>query len=358
MVRAEGANVQGNLSWSFAKFYCLISLFASGTVCGGKSGQSMKNEFTIFFAIPFDSLTRDTYEAVRSELTEYYKKNGYSLTTIVGNERVGPSKRYWEVISFKAQNEDLHRQFIKDIKRSHVVVADLTNNNPNVHLELGIALAMNKNILRVTGRHVGEIGFDIRNMDAAEYKNEEGLVSIIKEYLDVFFKIKRLGYDVEMKELYQRMLPIKLPGTKGEVKRGITWITTSPMAVFRDGGIQLKAKFLDGINELPWLGIIFRMSEIDRSGYLLRFYKNGDIELVLHPSLGIIERKQCSPDDMTKAFELVVDIQNDEIEVKLNKKSFAFDSRLDLQDVGGVYLATFESQAEFECTETINRDTI
>ena len=33
----------------------------------------MKNEFTIFFAIPFDSLTRDTYEKLTEKLRAYYK---------------------------------------------------------------------------------------------------------------------------------------------------------------------------------------------------------------------------------------------------------------------------------------------
>lgn len=32
----------------------------------------MKNEFAIFFAIPFDSLTRATYEVLKARLTEHY----------------------------------------------------------------------------------------------------------------------------------------------------------------------------------------------------------------------------------------------------------------------------------------------
>lgn len=220
----------------------------------------MKNEFTIFFAIPFDSLTRDTYEKLTEKLRDHYKaqRQPYSLTTIIGDKRVSPSKEYSEVSSFKAQNEDLHIQFVKDIKKSHVVIADLTNGNPNVHFELGIALATNKNILRVTGRQVHEIGFDIRNLAASEYVNADELLSIITKYLDVFFKIKRLGYERDLAELYREWPQINLPGTAEEVDktRGQIWRSVNPIAVFRDGGIRLRAKFLYTLNESSWLGIV------------------------------------------------------------------------------------------------------
>ena len=57
------------------------------------------------------------------------------------------------------------------------MIADLTNNNPNVHVELGIALMQNKNILRVTGRSLSEVGFDIRQLELRPYGDEETLLS-------------------------------------------------------------------------------------------------------------------------------------------------------------------------------------
>ncbi len=323
----------------------------------------MKNEFTIFFAIPFDSLTRDTYEKITARLREYYRNqsNRYMLITIIGDKRVGSSKEYSEVTSFKAQNEDLHTQFVKDIKKSHVVVADLTNGNPNVHFELGIALATNKNVLRVTGRQVDEMGFDIRNLVASEYRDAEELFLIITKYLDVFFKIKSLGFERDLAELYRKLPPINLPGTPGEVDktRGQIWQTVNPIAIFRDGGIKLRGQFLYTLkNRTAWLGVIFRMSEVDKSGYLLRFCQNGQIELAAHPGPGVIEKKKCAADEMAKVLDIHINIQNDEIEAKINNIELYFDARLDLQAIGGVYLASFEAQAFFESTETINRDTI
>ncbi len=112
----------------------------------------MKRAYKIFFAIPFDTLTRCVYEEMSVQLQDIFKQKEVELTTVIGNKQIGPSQNYLDVLSFKAQNRDLHDQFLGDIETSDVVVADLTNNNPNVHVELGVALTFNKNILRVTGR--------------------------------------------------------------------------------------------------------------------------------------------------------------------------------------------------------------
>ena len=122
----------------------------------------MKPSHKIFFAIPFDSATKQLYERVAEGLRQRYK----TLTTIIGTEEIGPSPSYSSIATFKAQNRELTEQFFKRIRDADVVVADLTHNNPNVHVELGIALFENKNILRVTGRSVTELGFDIRNLEA------------------------------------------------------------------------------------------------------------------------------------------------------------------------------------------------
>jgi len=134
---------------------------------------------------------------------------------VTGNKFVGTSEIYSKITSFKRQNEDLHKQFLTDIIKAHVVIADLTNANPNVHFELGMALAMNKNILRVTGRSVESLSFDTRNLETCAYKDFNDLFEKIKIYLDVFFQIKDLHYDKEYGDLLREQgdVVINLPGT-------------------------------------------------------------------------------------------------------------------------------------------------
>ncbi len=315
----------------------------------------MKNKFTIFFAIPFDSLTRTAYETLQEKLRKHYELAGKSLMLITGNKVIGPSEIYSKIISFKRQNEDLHKQFMEDITKAHVVVADLTNANSNVHFELGMALAMNKNILRVTGRSLESLSFDTRNLDTREYKDFDDLFEKIKSYLDVFFLIKDLRYGEEHGDLYREHGVFKLPGTPQEIQRGQFWLTTGPLAVFRDGAIQLRAKFMDAQHDNAGLGVVFRRSAIG-VGYFLKFCKGGHVQLVSFPEHKMIQDRLTS-EDFERTFHALIDLQNDEMEVKVNDTPLTF-SNLELQQVGGVYLASFESQAEFEKTQTLNRDTI
>jgi hypothetical protein len=126
-----------------------------------------KRSHRIFFAIAFDSATKQLYERVAKGLRQRYK----ALSTIIGTEEVGASPSYSSIATFKAQNRELTDQFVSQIRDADVAVADLTHNNPNVHVELGIALFQNKNILRVVGRSLTELGFDIRNLEVRRYSS-------------------------------------------------------------------------------------------------------------------------------------------------------------------------------------------
>jgi nucleoside 2-deoxyribosyltransferase len=149
----------------------------------------------IFFAIPFDSATMKMYEEIAAKV-----KKKYDLTTITGTKEVGPSSLYSDIASFKAQNTEMISQMRREIERADIVIADMTNNNPNVHFELGIALYLNKNILKVTGRSLTELGFDVRGLEAVAYKTEKDLYKKIIKYIDLFLQIKNLPLDRQFTE--------------------------------------------------------------------------------------------------------------------------------------------------------------
>jgi len=67
--------------------------------------MGLKSKYRIFFAIPFDSATKSLYEDVKRKLMKKYS----NLTIIIGNEETGPSPKYSNIASFKAQNTDLFR---------------------------------------------------------------------------------------------------------------------------------------------------------------------------------------------------------------------------------------------------------
>ena len=274
----------------------------------------MKNEYKIFFAIPFDNLIVERYENVRRDLTNNFSNKGYKLVTIIGNKQVGPSQKYLDVISFRAQNTELQKQFFKDIADSDIIIADLTNNNPNVHIELGIALVLNKNIFRVTGRSVKELGFDIQNLEVHAYAGEKDLLSKIQGYLETFLMIKKLDFSSEYKDLYKKLDQlIVLPGTKEEVKENLLyWTSKINDPPFRDGAIKLKFKFLNNHNLDSWLGVYFRSSrEFLSDSCLLYIRKNGSVELGIYPGPVIIDKRQLDdPNILEQEVNLLLEIEN------------------------------------------------
>jgi hypothetical protein len=99
----------------------------------------------VFFAIPFDAATKMLYERVCLAVRQRYQE----VTTVVGTKEVGPSPEYSDIAPFKMQNRDLHREFVRQIQEADIIIADLTHNNPNVHVELGARPSNRPRELRV-----------------------------------------------------------------------------------------------------------------------------------------------------------------------------------------------------------------
>lgn len=328
----------------------------------------MKRKHTIFFAIPFDSLTKKNYETICKKLVEHFKESSFELDTIIGNEQISPSTEYATISNFKAQNTELHEQFAGNIKKADIFVADLTNNNPNVHIELGLALALNKNILRVTGRPLKELGFDIQNLEASAYKDTDDLFTKIKKYIETFRSIKELPFSDEHNELYKKIpKTLPLPGTPEEMASRSTWTFTTNNEYsfsFRDGAIKLACQFLSCLDHPhadPWIGIYFRVAkEISFGSTLLCIKKNGSIDLITYdyaqkPKIQNISKNK-SP-EVNEKLELLIEIENNELEISVGSEK-PIRVRTTSQAFGNVIFATYECQATFENIEMINRDSV
>ncbi len=250
----------------------------------------MKKDHKLFFAIPFDSATRNQYELISGEIRNRFP----TVTTVIGNQQVGPSPEYSTFASFKAQNRELTEQFVSQIRDADIVIADLTNNNPNVHVELGIALTQNKNILRVSGRSDSELPFDIRNLDFSSYKNETELAKTITDYLDTFFKLKQLPISREYGPLYceESAIPIELRAKDDERH----WIDIRPACQdlsIRDGAVQVEFEILKGRRPDDWFGIYFRAGDDPFLGSHLSYVRqNGMIEIAVYPGPRVIAKSR------------------------------------------------------------------
>jgi hypothetical protein len=311
-------------------------------------------QYRIFFAIPFDSATTKLYERITKRLRSHYA----GLATIVGNKEIGPSPFYSSVASFKAQNRQLNEQFFSEIRRADVVVADLTHNNPNVHVELGVALFENKNILRVTGRSVTELGFDIRNFEVYKYSSQKDLFKRLTDYLDIFFKIKRLPIRPKFPELYRREARLKLSAPNLHWP-GISPTTDSKFRL-KDGAVRATFEFqkvLDGTDN--WFGIYFRASPDNPflGSYLAYVRRNGAVEVAVYPGPRVF--KQFSVGRPISGREtILIEFENIHLDVRIGNARLPAIDELWVQNVGAVFFAAWRADLDLLSAEMICRDTI
>ncbi len=99
-----------------------------------------------------------------------------------------------EIEEFINRNKQLYEIFVKGISSCDLFIADITNHNPNVFLELGIAIQMNKNILVVTSQDISSMPFDISGYEAKKYESKDELYNIIEKEIKMFDIIKSQSF--------------------------------------------------------------------------------------------------------------------------------------------------------------------
>ncbi|MGE5052950.1 MAG: hypothetical protein ACM3WP_02205 [Acidobacteriota bacterium] len=315
----------------------------------------MQKRRKMFFAIPFDSATYNQYESITAKIRAKYPQ----ITTVIGKEQKGESQRYSDIATFKAQNRELNEQFVKQISEADVVVADLTHNNPNVHVELGIALMNNKNILRVTGRGMSDIGFDVRNLEVKAYRNEKDLLHSITAYLDMFLEIKSLPLLGDHKALYRCLSePKQLRAFAPDSFERIALVDLSPDLLLRDGAVSVKFKILRAFTPDDWLGVCFRVAGTTpwEGCHMVYVRQNGRVEVAVYPGPKIVKVHDTSL-DLGDEQALLIEFENDTLRVEIGRNQFETET-LTHQRAGRIVLVALRSDVEITSAEAISRDTI
>jgi len=342
--------------------------------CLAFAAQMLANEmvnsnrfYRVFFAIPFDAATMQMYDQIHQHLKDEY---GDRLQFAYGTDRfVEPSPDFLRIESFKAQNKDLLGRFYSHIKSADIVVADLTNNNPNVHLELGIALSLNKNILRLSGRNLIQLASDVKQFDVSSYQNEEELRTRIVKYLNMFLLIKEQPLSEKARLLYHLQFPSGVtvenrqysdPNIFGEPNQNRTY--EQILKEMRDFEVKVRFKFCVVGNEQHWFGACFRYGTEPwyGGGYLLHLRKNGELVLAKMPSVKYLGQKSYQPLDLDKEYIFHFRVDGYHLTASLDD---GFRDPLEIYDLddqsyGGVALGCLGSRVHFRSVETICRDTL
>ncbi len=122
----------------------------------------------------------------------------------------------------------------KSISESSVCIADLTDANPNVMYEVGIALTLAKPVVFITQGEIRSIPFDIRHHRIVKY--ESGSAGLQELYSNLVSTLSAtLEFGDSPTELVRQML---VPSSLGD-KDGLYIVATSPLSyreAFRRGG--------------------------------------------------------------------------------------------------------------------------
>ena len=116
-----------------------------------KAKQSIKSNNRIFVIMPFSEKTE--------EYATGYFDEVYSSLIVPAAAQAGYS-------SFTAQrsgSDVIHSTIVREIENAEVILADLTEHNPNVLFELGLAFAFRKKVALIRSTGTKEI-FDVDNL--------------------------------------------------------------------------------------------------------------------------------------------------------------------------------------------------
>lgn len=179
-------------------------------------------------------------------------------------EDLGKQLNVYRVDMTQIKDEDLDKHIERINREAHVILADLTGSNPNVHIEIGFALALEKPLLLITqdrkfvpshlrGKFVEE--YDASSQDALEGLKRT-VRSRIKEKLEVV-EARLAVSSMELKfnvECYYKRAEVKLEEYFRAAKYRIDILTTNLAFLFEEYSEEPRRYFDDietALNKYP-----------------------------------------------------------------------------------------------------------
>lgn len=282
---------------------------------------------TIFFAYPWDTFVKKAYKDIALALAPTW--NTQSGSFVINNSQLAS-----EVEMFRNRNKHLYDAFVSGIAAADIFIADITNANANVMLELGIAIQLNKNILIVTSQDYSKLPFDVNHFQINRYKNIDELKQFINQHLDIFSKIKAQDFNDSI-EGEKISVPVKRIIKNELIKLDIPWN-------LKNFKMRLEYKFIEVSNEDDWLGVHVRATYPQiTSSELIYVRSNGKFETVTIPSRPqqlIALDTNASENRLEDGFTRM-DITVDESILRASTSDKYFDNNsMTLESFGAIYL--------------------
>lgn len=313
----------------------------------------------LFIARPWDTPMAEIYKQANTALAvDWDIQDG--PRTIKEDQAQGDRE------TFISRNKQLYEMIVSGIQKSDVFIADVTNANANVMIELGIAIQLNKNVIIVIGQDVNRLPFDIQGFKADKYDTVDKLTSTIKDQLAIYLDIKKqnFGDGNYFPENYTSTMKIEKLTANNAV---IPIKLSKPIKNLR---LRIEYKFINVSDDQDWLGIHLRASPVSvQPSELVYVRKNGSLEVVTLPtgrppvpSIDKENRANIMSDDFVR-LELILD--GNRLLAATSEKELS-DESIQLESFGSIYLqANGHNQEkrdslsiEFRNVEIISLDTI
>lgn len=268
-----------------------------------------------FAAFQWDIHLFGTYEAIFKSLKVKYP----SLTFKYGSKVLPPEEKSLGIAEFINRNKQMYDIFVEGIESSAIFIADITGHNPNVMLELGIAMKLNKNILILKAKDSKEeFPFNIQSVQIQEYTSVAELEKIIFDFIEMFSKIRNQTFDEPLQERYTKIDEVILEGTNFYTHPKFPKKVKNLM-------IRFNYSFLDHVSKNDWIGIHLRTQGPDRNNSELIFSRvNGKLESLSWPAHKP-PKEGLSLATSTVDF-LEVSIIEDNLEARTNTKKLSDDN--------------------------------
>ncbi len=229
-----------------------------------------KTKPALFIARPWDSSFKEIYRPLIIELLPKWEI--YDGPLVIKDDA-----NWAERENFIRRNKQLYEQIVSNIKASDVFIADVTNANANVMLELGIAIQLNKNVIIMTGQDRNKLPFDIQGFKAEKYLDTTDLIKKLSQQLMLFLSIKEQDFD---NAFHENLVNV----SEGELTGHRSIIEVQLPKIIKNLKLRVEFKLINPSDELDWFGIYFRSTSSIQPAELVYVRSNKSLEVVPIPT--------------------------------------------------------------------------
>ncbi len=323
-----------------------------------------KNKSSIFIAYPWSASMRSIYKNVSQNLKKKWNVcYGPFLTTEPAEQG--------RIEDFRNRNKQLFDRFVTNIQASDIFIADITDLNANVMIELGIAIKLNKNVLILSGVSKDKIPFDISGLHIEFYKSPEKIGSKINKFLSIYTEIKEMSFDKPVSGSYFFLPSEEISSADESIKTGNNQegayiIKSLPLSLprMKDVKISVEYKIIDKFDVTNWFGFLLRASK-KRNGHeplydgslLVNSRYNGLTDLTYYPGEKVLNSaKTHLSHDGDNYRRLFITLDGTNILVS-GEEGTLEEKRIATSEFGHIYIVCFLSKVKIKNLKILNIDT-